>query len=214
MGEIADYHVDQYTSGNWGTPTKQTRGGKNNMAVNTNATTKVITGKVRASYVHIFKPNAMDGNEPKYSMSIIIPKSDKKTLAAIKQAVDAAKQAGLATLGGKIPANLKTPLRDGDIDREDDEAYVGCYFINCSSKNKPGIIDQHKQEIMDSTEVYSGCFVRVSLNFYAYNTNGNKGIAAGLNNVQKWADGDFLGGRSRAEDEFDELEVDEDDFMD
>ncbi|MCK1996825.1 DUF2815 family protein [Psychrobacillus psychrodurans] len=178
-------------------------------AVNTNATTKVITGKVRASYVHIFKPHSIDGNDPKYSMSIIIPKSDTKTLKAIKAAIEAAKQAGIATLGGKIPANLKTPLRDGDIEREDDEAYADSYFINCSSKQQPGVIDQHKQEIMDSTEVYSGCYVRASINFYAFAVSGNKGIAAGLNNVQKWADGDFLGGRSRAEDEFDELEIEE-----
>ena len=186
------------------------------MAENTNQTTKVVTGKVRASYVHIFQPQSIDGNDPKYSMSIIIPKSDKKTLNAIKKAIEAAKVAGTAKFGGKIPANLKTPLRDGDIDREDDPAYADAYFINCTSKTKPGVVDQQRNEITDSSDIYSGCYVRVSLNFYAYNTNGNKGIAAGLNNVQKWADGEYLGGRSRAEDDFDDLDDDfgDDDFLD
>ena len=177
------------------------------------AGTKVITGKVRASYVHIFEPNAIDGGEPKYSISLIIPKSDTKLIAFIEEAIKEAAETGKAKLGGKIPANLKTPFRDGDVDREDDEAYEDAYFINATSKTAPGIIDQNKIKLTDSSAIYSGCYVRASINFYAFNTNGNKGIAAGLNNVQKWADGEFLGGRAKAEDDFDELETEEDDLI-
>lgn len=175
--------------------------------------TKVTTGKVRLSYAHLFEPHAIDGNEPKYSVSVIIPKTDKETLQAIKEAVAEAKEQGKGKLGGKVPANIKTPLRDGDIDREGDEAYAGCYFLNANSKNKPGIVDVNVQPILDSTEVYSGCYARLTLNFYAYNANGNKGIAAGLGNVQKLADGEPLGGFTRAEDDFDAIESAEDDFL-
>lgn len=180
----------------------------------TNQTTKVITGKCRLSYVHIFKPQAIDDStEPKYSVCLLIPKSDKATLTKIKAAVEAAKQAGIAKYGGKIPANLKTPLRDGDEERSDQPEYAGCYFLNASSKTKPGVIDRNKEEILDSTEVYSGCYGRASLNFFAFNTAGNKGVACGLNNIQKLADGDYLGGRSRAEDDFADDLGDDDDFL-
>ncbi|MDC4239646.1 DUF2815 family protein [Clostridium tertium] len=175
--------------------------------------TKVTTGKVRLSYAHLFEPHAIEGNEPKYSVSVIIPKSDKETLQAIKEAVNEAKEQGKSKWNGKVPANVKTPLRDGDVDREGDEAYAGCYFLNANSKNKPGIVDINVQPILDATEVYSGCYGRLTLNFYAYNANGNKGIAAGLGNVQKLADGEPLGGFTRAEDDFDAIESVEDDFL-
>lgn len=175
--------------------------------------TKVTTGKVRLSYAHLFEPHAIEGNEPKYSVSVIIPKSDKETLQAIKEAVTEAKEQGKGKWGGKVPANVKTPLRDGDVDREGDEAYAGCYFLNANSKNKPGIVDINVQPILDATEVYSGCYARLTLNFYAYNANGNKGIAAGLGNVQKLEDGEPLGGFTRAEDDFEVIESAEDDFL-
>lgn len=178
--------------------------------------TKVTTGKVRLSYAHIFEPHAMnDGQEAKYSVSVIIPKTDKETLKAIKEATDQAKKDGASKWGNKIPANLKTPLRDGDVEREDDEAYAGCYFLNASSKNKPGVVDQNVQPVLDATEVYSGCYARLTLNFYAYNASGNKGIAAGLGNIQKLEDGEPLGGFTRAEDDFDAVGGDSanDDFL-
>ncbi|WP_027628134.1 DUF2815 family protein [Ruminiclostridium cellobioparum] len=185
----------------------------------TNTDTKVITGKVRLSYAHLFTPAAIDDSQdPKYSACLLIPKTDKETVKKIKAAIEAAKQTGADKIkdkSGKIPANLKTPLRDGDEERaEDNPEYAGHYFINASSKQKPGIIDRYKNEITDSTEVYSGCYARASVNFYAFNTAGNKGIACGLNNIQKVADGDYLGGRSRAEDDFDEIEDDDDDLLD
>lgn len=164
--------------------------------------TKVITGKVRMSYAYVFEPKSINGSDPKYSVSLIIPKSDKATIEKIKAAIELAKKEGVTKLGGKIPANLKTPLRDGDIDRSDDEAYANSYFINANSTVRPGIVDANLQPIIDSTEFYSGCYGRASIVFYAYNANGNKGIACGLQNLQKLEDGEPLGGRSRAEDDF------------
>ncbi|WP_422447847.1 DUF2815 family protein [Thermoanaerobacterium sp. DL9XJH110] len=181
----------------------------------TNSDTKVITGKVRFSYCHIFKPVAIsEGQEPKYSVCLLIPKSDKETLKKIKAAIEAAKQLGVSLWGGKIPANLKLPLRDGDEERPDQPEFQGHYFLNATSKQKPGIVDRQLNEIIDSTEVYSGCYGRASINFYPFNQAGNKGIACGLNNIQKLADGDYLGGRSRPEDDFDVVEdEEEEDFL-
>ena len=164
--------------------------------------TKVVTGKVRLSYVNVFVPKAVsEGADKKYSISLIIPKSDKKTLAKIEQAIEAAKEQGKSKWGGKIPKNLKTPLRDGDEER-DDEAYEGAMFINASSKTKPGIIDKYKKEITDEEELYSGCYGRASINFYAFDVNGNRGIACGINNLMKIEDGEPLGGRQSAESDF------------
>jgi hypothetical protein len=175
--------------------------------------TKVTTGKVRLSYAHLFEPHAIEGNEPKYSVSVIIPKTDTDTLKAVKEAVEQAKKDGVSKFGGKIPPTLKTPLRDGDAERPDDEAYKNCYFLNASSKQKPGVVDKNVQPVLDQSEVYSGCYGRLTLNFYAFSASGNKGIAAGLGNVQKLEDGEPLGGFTRAEDDFDSIESAEDDFL-
>lgn len=155
----------------------------------------VTTGKVRFSYAHVFEPySAQVGQEPKYSLSVIIPKTDKKTIAAINAAIEVAKEEGKSKWGGKIPKMLKTPLRDGDEEREDDPNYAGCYFFNCSSKRAPGVVNKAAQRIIDADEVYSGCYGRVQVSFYAFSASGNNGIAAGLQNVQKLEDGDPLGG--------------------
>lgn len=175
--------------------------------------TKVITGKVRFSYANVWEPKSINGSDPKYSVSLIIPKSDKETIRKIKAAIETAKKEGIAKLGGKIPSNLKTPLRDGDIDRSDDEAYRNSYFVNANSTAKPGIVDKNVEPILDQTEFYSGCYGRASIIFYAYNANGNKGIACGLQNLQKLEDGEPLGGRSRAEDDFTAIFDDEDDIL-
>lgn len=178
-----------------------------------NQATKVITGVVRLSYAHVWEPQSIDGGEEKkYSCSILVPKTDKETLRKIKAAVEAAKELGKAKWGGKIPAKLHTPLRDGDEERPDDEAYAGHYFFNASSKTKPGIAKPvgkdangrtKFQEITDTTEVYSGCYAKVSINFYPFDAKGNRGVAAGLNNIVKVQDGEPLGGgRARVEDEF------------
>ena len=174
---------------------------------------RIVTGKVRLSYAHIWEPVSINGGDEKYSVSLIIPKSDKKTVSDIKKAIEDAKEDGKAKFGGKIPANLKLPLRDGDIERPDDEAYANSYFINANSKDKPQIVDRNVQAILDQSEVYSGCYARVSISLYAFNSNGNRGIACGLGNIQKIADGEPLGGRSRAEDDFSVFDDDEDDFL-
>jgi hypothetical protein len=172
---------------------------------------KVITGKVRFSYANVWEPKSINGGDEKYSVSLIIPKSDKKTIADIKAAIEQAKKEGASKFGGKVPANLKIPLRDGDIDRADDEAYKDSYFVNANSKDKPGIVDRNVKPIIAQDELYSGCYGRASITFYAFNQNGNKGIACGLQNLQKLADGEPLSSRSRAEDDF--STVDDDDFL-
>lgn len=173
-----------------------------------NQPTKVITGKCRASFLNVFQPKSINGSDPKYSVSLIIPKTDKKTIDKVNAAIEAAKELGKEKWNGKIPPVLKTPLRDGDEERPDDAVYKNSYFVNATAKQQPGMVDQALNPIMDSTELYSGCYIRASLNFYPFSVNGNKGIACGLNNVQKLADGDPLGGRSRAEDDFDSVEDD------
>ena len=169
------------------------------------AATKVVTGVVRLSYAHVFEPTAIsEGNVPKYSACILIPKSDTATYDRIQKAIQAAAEAGVSKFGGQIPKKLKTPLRDGDTDdtRGGDDDCAGCWFINASSKTKLGIVDKAGNPILNSEEVYSGCYAHASMNFYAFNTNGNKGIACGLNNIMKVKDGEYLGGRSKAEDDF------------
>ena len=167
------------------------------------ATTKVVTGIVRLSYANVWEPASINGSKPKYSVSLIIPKSDSKTIADINAAIDAAIQEGAAKFGGKIPnkAALKLPLRDGDIER-DDEAYKGSYFVNANSTTAPEVVDRSLQRILDRNEVYSGCYARVSINFYAFNSNGNRGVACGLGNIQKVRDGEPLGGKTSAADDF------------
>ena len=176
------------------------------MANNDFTATKVITGKVRFSYLHVFEPAAVaEGQDKKYSVSLIIPKSDKKTIAAINKAIEAAKEAGKAKLGGKIPANLKTPLRDGDSERPEDEAYAEAYFINANCSTKPGLVKKTSMglvQITDPEDLYSGCYGVASITFYAFNTSGNKGIACGLNNLLKLEDGESLGSRVSAETDF------------
>ena len=179
--------------------------------------TKVITGpNTTFSYLNCWDPKAIQGGTPKFSVSLIIPKSDVKTIEKIKAAIQAAYEEGQSKLKGNgksVPAlsTLKTPLRDGDLERPDDEAYKNSYFINANSGTAPGIVDSDRQPILDRSEMYSGVKGRASINLYAYNVNGNRGIACGLNNLQKISDGTPLGGKSRAEDDF--ATDDDEDFL-
>lgn len=179
--------------------------------------TKVITGTdTRWSYCNAWEAKSINGGTPKFSVSLIIPKTDAKTVGKIKAAIEAAYEEGSAKLKGNgktVPplAALKTPLRDGDAERPDDPAYENAYFVNANSGTAPGIVDADRQPIIDRSEVYSGVYGRASINFYAFNSNGNKGVACGLNNLQKIRDGEPLGGKSRAEDDF-ATETD-DDFL-
>ena len=178
---------------------------------------KVITGpKTRWSYANVWEAKSINGSEPKFSVSLIIPKEDKKTIEKIKAAIDAAYREGAAKLKGNgktVPAlsAIKNPMRDGDTERPDDEAYANAYFVNANSKVAPGIVDADRQPILDHSEVYSGVYGRASITFYAFNSNGNRGIACGLNNLQKIRDGEPLGGRVSAESDF--STEDDEDFL-
>ncbi len=168
--------------------------------------TKVVI-PCRISFANIWTPKSINDSAEKYSVSCVIPKSDKQTIANINKAIEAAKEDGKARRwGGKIPANLKLPLRDGDIDRGDDENYVNCYFVNASSQEQPKIVNRKVQPITDPMLVYSGCYCNVSVNFYPFNANGNRGVAAGLSNIQFVRDGERLSGHASAESEFETLE--------
>lgn len=145
-----------------------------------NSATKVRI-PCRISFANIFEAKSINGGDAKYSVSCLIPKTDKETLLAIHKAVEAAKEDGKTRKwGGKIPAQLKTPLRDGDIDRPDDENYKKCMFVNATSKDAPQVVDRRVQRVTDPMMVYSGCYCNVSVNFYPFNANGNRGVAAGL----------------------------------
>lgn len=163
---------------------------------------KVVTGKVRFSYANVFQAVASEeGKTPKYSVSIIIDKKDKETIAKLNAAFEEVKAASGPFFGGAVPKGLKGGLRDGDAEK-DDEAYQGAFFINANSVQKPGVVDADLNPIIDPDEFYSGCFGRASLTFYPYNSNGSKGIACGLGNLQKLEDGERLGGGSSAATDF------------
>jgi len=178
---------------------------------------KVITGPdTRWSYANIWAAKSINGGTPKFSVSLIIPKSDTRTVEKIKTAIQAAYHEGESKLKGNgktVPplAAIKTPLRDGDVERPDDSAYANSYFINANSATAPGVVDADRNPIITSSEVYSGVYGRASINFYSFNSNGNKGIACGLNNLQKIRDGEPLGGKSSADSDF-ATEAD-DDFL-
>ena len=181
---------------------------------------KVITGKdTRWSYCNVWEAKAINGGTPKFSVSLLIPKSDTVTVKKIKDAIEAAYREGEAKLKGNgktVPplTAIKTPLRDGDAERPDDPAYAGHYFLNANSATAPGIVDADCQPILTRSEVYSGVYGRASISFYAFNSNGNRGIACGLNNLQKIRDGEPLGGRASAESDFlDFDDEDDDDFL-
>ncbi|MDO4867397.1 MAG: DUF2815 family protein [Clostridia bacterium] len=181
---------------------------------------KVITGKdTRWSYCNVWEAKAINGGTPKFSVSLLIPKSDTVTVKKIKDAIEAAYREGEAKLKGNgksVPALsvIKTPLRDGDQERPDDPAYAGHYFLNANSATAPGIVDADCQPILTRSEVYSGVYGRASISFYAFNSSGNRGIACGLNNLQKIRDGEPLGGRASAESDFSDFDdEDDDDFL-
>lgn len=181
--------------------------------------TRVITGpRTRWSYLNAWEAKSINGSSPKFSVSLIIPKSDQKTIDAINRAIETAYKEGESKLKGNgksVPAltAIKTPLRDGDLERPDDPAYANCYFLNANSTTAPGIVDVDCNPILTRSEVYSGVYGRASINFYPYNTNGSRGIAVGLNNLQKISDGEPLGGKTRAEDDFADCTDDDDDYL-
>ena len=189
----------------------------NNNTNKANNPMKVITGPdTRWSYANIWEAKSINGGTPKFSVSLIIPKSDTKTVAKIKAAIEAAYHEGEAKLKGSgksVPllSTVKTPLRDGDSERPGDPAYSNSFFLNCNSATAPGVVDVDRNPILSRSEVYSGVYGRASISFYAFNSNGNKGIACGLNNLQKVRDGEPLGGKNSAESDF--ATEDDEDFL-
>lgn len=183
--------------------------------------TKVITGKVRFSFVHIFEPQeSQGGGDPKYGLTLLIPKSDTTTIGKIKAAMEEARENFCKKNGASaLPAKPVHTLHDGDGQRPSGDDFgpecKGCYVINVSSKNKPVIVDAFRNEITNPAEVYSGCYGRAAINFYGYNRNGKKGISAGLLSVQKLADGEPFGTVGSADDFNDDYKDAEayDDFM-
>lgn len=177
--------------------------------------TKVVFGPCRLSYTHVFTKYAPDGDTDngKYMTNVLIPKSEKETVKALQQAIEAAKKSGIVSKwGGKEPKNLELPLRDGDTDK-DDEVYEDCFFINAKSSTRPGICDKNKNPIVDEEEIYSGVYAYVSVSFYPYDKNGNRGIACGLNNIMKFKDGERLGSRTSAENDFADIDAEDDEDL-
>lgn len=168
----------------------------------------LVTGKVRFSYANVFEPRAsQNGGDPKYSITLLIPKSDNDTYQRIIAEINKTLQENVAdTFKGVMPANPRMPIYDGDGLRESGEAFgpecKGCWVISAKSNTAPEIVDANCQPILSKNEFYSGCYGRASIRFYAYNQNGNKGIGCGLGNVQKLEDGQPLDGRTSAAEDF------------
>lgn len=170
---------------------------------------RVVTGKVRLSYVHVFNPyTPPGGGEPKYSVTLLIPKSDVATKQRIDAAIQAAIEEGVQKRwNGVRPPQTPIPIYDGDGVRPSDgmpfgEECKGHWVMTASSKQKPEVVDVNLNPIIDQTQVYSGIYGRVSVQFFAYNAAGKKGIGCGLGNIQKLEDGEPLGGRRSAADDF------------
>lgn len=175
--------------------------------------TKVVFGPCRLSYTHVFEKYSPDGaGDGKFMTNVLIPKSEKKTIDAINEAIEAAKKAAVVSKwSGKEPKKLELPLRDGDD--KDDEIYADNFYLNAKSNTRPGIIDRKKVPIVDEEEIYSGVWAVMSVTFYGYDVNGNRGIACGLNNIMKFKDDDHLGGRVSAESDFSDIDSEDDDDL-
>jgi len=167
--------------------------------------TNVIIKNARLSFVYVWEPS--DYSE-KYSVRILIDKSDKENLASINAAIEAAKKRGIEKVwGGKLPSKLSSPLNDGEEKADKDPSCAGCWYINAKNGSQPGVLDMDKKPMEDQSHLYSGCYAHVSVAFYAYDKNGNKGIACSLSNIMKTADGDRLSGHDTAENDFADIEV-------
>lgn len=176
---------------------------------------KVVFGPCRLSYTHLFSKYSPDGDPAsgKFMTNVLIPKEETETINAIKLAIENGKKAAIVSKwGGKEPKKMDLPLRDGDTDKED-EVYEGHYFVNAKCSTRPGIVDKNRAPIVDEDEIYSGVWAIVSVTFYGYDVSGNRGIACGLNNVMKFKDGERLGGRTSADNDFADVDFDEDDDL-
>lgn len=175
---------------------------------------KVTFGPCRLSYTHVFSKYNPDGDDKsaKYMTNVLIPAKEKETVAAIQKAIDNAKASGIVSKwGGKEPKKLDMPLRDGDD--KDDDVYAGMLYVNAKCSTRPGIVGRDKAPIVDEEEIYSGVWAIVSVTFYPYDTNGNRGVACGLNNIMKFKDDEKLGGRCSAETDFADIDLEDDDDL-
>ena len=175
---------------------------------------KVVFGPCRLSYTHLFEKHSFDGNADngKYSTNILIPKTATSTVKAINEAIECAKKAAIVSKwGGKCPKNITSPLMDGDD--KDDDIYAGHWYLNAKCNTRPGIVDRNKTPIIDEEEIYSGVWAVVSVTFFGFDVNVNKGIACGLNNVMKFKDDEKLGGRVSAEADFADIDTEDDDDL-
>ncbi|MFZ5975222.1 MAG: ssDNA-binding protein [Bacillota bacterium] len=173
-----------------------------------NKPTEVTTGEVRISYEHLMKPYAPKPDaEPKYSATLLIPKTDIDTKRRIDAAIQAAIAEGVSSKWGGIrPPQPPIPIHDGDGLRPNGIAFgpecKGHWVMTASSKQPQEIVDIAMNPIINPTEVYSGMYARVNINFFAYNQAGRRGIGCGLGPVQKTRDGEPLGGRTTAAEVF------------
>jgi len=177
-----------------------------------------VTGAVRLSYVHLFEPWALnEDDDKKYSAVLLIPKTDKETLRKFENAKAAALEEGKNRFGAKWGAKgVKYTLRDGDeeADLDTNPEYEGHMYVSVSNSRRPGIVDRNVQPILDSTEVYSGCYARVKLECFPYrHQQGGDGISFSLGNVQKLRDGERFDGSTSPEQDFEALESEGDDDL-
>ncbi|WP_321823588.1 DUF2815 family protein [Pyramidobacter piscolens] len=185
---------------------------------------KIVLKNVRASFVNIFEPKGYNGNDPKYSMMLLMPKDHPQYPALVAATVEAGREEWPAKFkGDSFPKGFKNPVRDGDEERDTAARpeYENSYFMNCSSKQAPRVVDRNPRIALtkEDRRIYSGCYVNVSLNTYAFDVSGNKGVALGLINVQFHSDGEALSGvYSNPEEDFDdesdveEMELDDDEL--
>lgn len=179
---------------------------------------KVITGEVRLSYLNVWEAKAFEeGATPKFSATLVIPKTDKATVKKINGAIEESEKAGKAKYGEKFKMIKGSPLKDGDAKDCESPEYAGCFYIRTSTASRPFLFDRRKQQISDRAEIYSGCYGIASINIDAFQTKSgtNKGVTAYLNGIQKTRDGESLGGQytaAEADNDFKAIEDEEDDI--
>lgn len=181
-----------------------------------NVPTKVLTGEVRLSYVHLSQPYAnpnQPNSEPKYSVTLLIPKTDQMTYQDIINSRNTAyENAVLNEWKGLRPQLRSLLIYDGDGARNDGAAFgeecKGHWVITASSKCKPQVVDISNVNVeLAPQDIYSGMYARVTLNFFSFNSGGNKGVGCGLGNVMKTRDGEPLSGGATAAQDFDGIAV-------
>lgn len=197
MGELADHYIDRMTSGHWSVGKLQQK--EQGVEVKMNQmSTSVTTGEVRLNFVNLFQPRAQhEGAEPKYSVTILLPKSDTATKQRIDAAIQAAYERGVIEKWNGARPPLKHTIHDGDGVRPSGDPFgpecKGHWVFTATSKQKPEVVDANLNPILDQSVVYDGVYGRVNLNFFAYSNSGNRGVSAGLGPVQILRDGEPLG---------------------